>query len=341
MIKLQKTPGKDFVILNLTDLHIRQGEDVAGGYGTVFEEEILRYTLDRLLERVKPDLITITGDISQGKGFDGSYRLFMDMMEATGIPWAPVWGNHDNGDWPEYVDEMADRFLACPHCLFEKGDPALGNGNYVIAIMEGEKTLESLIMMDSHDYVRISLLDKDLVPKTYGSYASLLPAQLVWYREQVASLREMGCDRSVMMMHIPPYCYREAMYDALEEDVRAIDRVTLEDSYRGVGWKEEYKRDSFGVFREGVGSPDYEDGVLAVLEELGHTRHVLAGHDHINNCSIPYHGIRLSYALKIGTGAYWHTDLNGGTVMTVGDAGVREIHHEYVDASHLWKGEKR
>ena len=36
----------------------------------------------------------------------------------------------------------------------------------------------------------------------------------------------------------------------------------------------------------------------------------------------------------------WHTDLNGGTVMTVGDEGVKDIVHHYVDASHLWKEEK-
>ncbi|MBR5868619.1 MAG: metallophosphoesterase [Clostridia bacterium] len=339
MITIQKTPGRDFVILNLTDPHFRQGEDKDGSMGTVFVEEVFRYTLDRLLEKVKPDLITVTGDISQGKGFDGSYRLFANIMESTGIPWAPVWGNHDNGDWPEYVDKMADLFLTCPHCLYEKGDPALGNGNYVIRIREGERIVESLIMMDSHDYVRFTLLDKALVPQTHGSYASLLPAQLDWYREQVAALRSMGCDRSVMMMHIPPYCYREALYDALEEEVREIGKVTLPESYRGVGWKEAYKEGSFGVFREHLGTPDYRDGVLAVLEELGHTRHILAGHDHINNYSIPYHGIRMSCGLKIGTGAYWHTDLNGGTVLPVGDEGVKEIYHEYVDAAHLWREE--
>ena len=340
MLELKKTPGKDFVILNLTDPHFRQGEDRDGSMGQVFVEEIFRYTLDKLLEEVKPDLITITGDISQGEGFEGSYRLFGKIMESTGVPWAPVWGNHDNGYWQEFVDQMADLYLTHPHCLYEKGDPALGNGNYIIAITQGEKVVESLFMMDSHNHLRTTLLDRFLVPKTYGSYAALTPAQLDWYREQVALLRKMGCDRSVMLMHIPPYCYREAMYDALEEEVRAVEKVALSDSYRGVGWKDAYKAGSFGVFRENVGSPEFNDGVLAVLEEVGHTRHVIAGHDHINNCSIPYHGIRLSYALKIGTGAYWHTDLNGGTVMTVGDEGVKEIYHHYVDASHLWKEEK-
>ena len=58
MLELKKTPGKDFIILNLTDPHFRQGEDRDGSMGQVFVEEIFRYTLDKLLEEVKPDLIT-------------------------------------------------------------------------------------------------------------------------------------------------------------------------------------------------------------------------------------------------------------------------------------------
>ena len=72
-----------------------------------------------------------------------------------------------------------------------------------------------------------------------------------------------------------------------------------------------------------------------MLKECDHTRHVIAGHEHINNFSIPYEGIRLTYGTKLGMGCYWDADLNGGTVLTVTEQGVQELRHEYVDVSHL------
>ena len=41
------------------------------------------------------------------------------------------------------------------------------------------------------------------------------------------------------------------------------------------------------------------------------------------------------YALKIGAGCYWNPILNGGTVISVGERGVRDVKHEYVKVDHL------
>ena len=331
MFTLNKTHGKDFVILNLTDPQLSNGEWAADHVAY----KILTYTVEELIKKVQPDLITVSGDISWGEGHFEAYKNFADLMQSYGIPWAPVWGNHDNEDGAAVVEEIADLYMTYPTCLYEKGDPALGNGNYVIAIKEGEKIVEAVFMMDTHANNDICLFDRNCVIQKYGSYASLTPVQLEWYKEQVKNLKALGCNDSSLIVHIPLYGYRKAFYAATEEELRAPKSVSIEDSYKGVGWKDEYKKTSFGVNREGIASSNYDDGVVEVLEECGHTKHVIAGHEHVNNFSILYNGIRLTYGTKIGMGCYWDSDLNGGTVLTVTENGVKELHHEYIDVSHL------
>ncbi|MBR5868620.1 MAG: metallophosphoesterase, partial [Clostridia bacterium] len=290
MIRLQKDPGRDFVILNLTDPQL----DVAESQPDHIAFQLLKATFEELVDRVKPDLITVSGDISWGGENLPSYKAFAELLAPTGIPWAPVWGNHDDECGPEVVEDIVSLYENYPACLYERGDLSLGSGNYVIVIAEGDQPVEALVMMNSHSGNDREILDGYCMPQKLPSYASLTPAQLDWYRAQVAGLKEMGCGDSTLILHIPPYCYREAIYHAMEDEFRVPGKVSLADSYRGIGWREAYQAGAFGVFRETVGSPDYDDGVLPVLLECDHTKNILAGHDHTNNYSIPYRGIRMT-----------------------------------------------
>ena len=62
------------------------------------------------------------------------------------------------------------------------------------------------------------------------------------------------------------------------------------------------------------------------MQELGSTENVVVGHDHVNNYSVLYKGIRLTYALKTGDRCYADADLNGGTLLTVTKDGVTTEH---------------
>ena len=103
MITLKKSDSKDFVILNITDMQMNPSDwnegDKAG--------QSVVHTISTLVDRVKPDLITVTGDIANGYAeFEDSdpynsiwnsvYRNFTDFMDSFRIPWAPVSGNHDH-----------------------------------------------------------------------------------------------------------------------------------------------------------------------------------------------------------------------------------------------------
>ncbi len=323
MITLQKKPGRDFIILNLTDPQLGT-EEWAEGHKN---RAILIHTLTELVKTVDPDLITVTGDLAWA-GHDASYDAFADFLDSFGRPWAPVWGNHDNQGGAEYIESLVTRYLTHPLCVYEKGDPALGNGNYVIAIEENGRVVEGIIMMDSHDRAPYTTPDG----KETDDWAKLIPEQLVWYREQVEMLAKLGCHDTTVMLHIPIYAYRQAW----EAANAAADPASVkpENSADPANWNEGY-RNSFGVLYESICSYPEDEGMFDLMTELGSTKHIVCGHDHVNNFVIPYKGVKFIYGLKTGAGCYWNPGLNGGTVLRVTENGVSDVWHRYVDASAL------
>lgn len=313
---LQKKPGQDFVLLNLSDPQISTEN---------LREKNKHYTtmcgtIHELIKQVQPDLITISGDLTYG-GSDEVYEFYADFMDSLNIPWAFVWGNHDNQAGKEATRKAEAIFENHPLCLFEKGDEQYGSGNYILEIREGGRPVEAIFMMDTHDR------------EPYGdqsAWGKLQPEQIEWYRARVAELKAKGFPESMLITHIPIYAYRDAYKAAFRNPLAPGGRLPVGRSYGKTVWNEGYE-DSFGVNWENICSYEAEDGMMDALVEMNHTKHVLAGHDHINNSSICYRGVRLTYALKTGTGCYANWRLNGGTVYRIGENGVCDLYHEYID----------
>ena len=321
---LQKQKDKDFIILNLTDPQLGEPEWVEGHQN----RKILEHTVTELVQRVKPDFITITGDLAWA-GQMPAYEMLGKLIESFQIPWAFVWGNHDNQGGAENVDQAADFYLTCPHCIYEKGDKALGNGNYVICIQEEDKIVEALIMMDSND--RDDYVDE--TGNAYKAWAKLKPPQIEWYRQQVRALKDKGCQSATLMLHIPIYAYKAASLVAYKEGID-LKEVTIAQAEGAECWNKGYE-ESIGVQYEQISCYPEEDGMLSVIQQEGLTKRVVAGHDHVCNFMITYEGVQLVYALKTGAGCYWDPRLNGGTVLKIGANGVYEIKHEYVDTANI------
>ncbi|MGN1442256.1 MAG: hypothetical protein ACI4XE_00300, partial [Acutalibacteraceae bacterium] len=55
----------------------------------------------------------------------------------------------------------------------------------------------------------------------------------------------------------------------------------------------------------------------------------------VNNSSILYQGIRLTYGMKTGAGCYWDENMNGGTKFTVSSDGSMLTEHVYVDPAEV------
>ncbi len=306
-VSIEKNPKKDFVILNFGDVQCHDGEAFSE-VGEFYEE-----TMDRLIEKTKPNLITLTGD----NAFDPfAYLRLINFIEQYNIPWAPIMGNADHeGLVSEFW--LAYRLTKAKNCLFSCGPEGMGYGNYIINITENGKPVHTLFMMDTHH--------EDTIQS--GSYDHFFKEQIAWYKWAVEGMKKeyTALIPSSVFMHIPVPEYQNA-WDSV---YNKTDGTLLPP----------YDSAPFCKFQEKIGAPLFNYGFFDLSRELGSTENMICGHEHTNCFSIDYKGITLTYVLKTGYGCYWEHKTHGGTTLTVKSNGKTVTEHHYIDPAQS-KNEK-
>jgi predicted phosphodiesterase len=300
-------------ILQLTDIHL------GAGWMSYQRDKKAMTAVETLVRHTKPDLIILTGDMvypvpvqSGTVNNRAESRLVAKMIDAFGIPWTAVFGNHDTEAYSLYNrDRIAAVYEsdAYKNCLFTRGPKAVyGEGNQVIVVKNTSGLItQSLVLIDSNAYIKGSL----------GKYDSIHPDQLKWYTDELARLdalnREHGATeemKSLLYFHIPPEEFKNAWYDYKAGKDSAVFRF---------GALGERGREVF--------SPHAPDDTFETILRTTSTQGVFVGHDHLNNYSIDYNGgtgdryVRLTYGMSIDYLAYpgiWRkTAQRGATVATV------------------------
>lgn len=323
---LQKEPGKDFKILNLADVQYSDTLDIGK---RAYTEETIR----KLIEQTQPDLITMTGDQTWTAMQKQSAKHLVAFMDSFKIPWAPVFGNHD-GEGNADKNWLADQYMSSEYCLFKKGPNNIGGvGNYIINIMEGDKIIQSLIMMDSGQG-RSYPEDPDQTNPIYMYTDELDGGEYVLNADGTRKQAQVGTDYE-FISETQVQWYKWAINGATAanggetpESIAFFHIALPEYYYAYLQWKESGYDASmgFGEKREQVCCPKVNTGLFAAMQELGSTKNVVVGHDHINTYSVLYEGIRLTYGLKTGDRCYRDEDLNGGTLLTISQDGVQTEH---------------
>lgn len=297
-ITIEKDPNKDFKILAISDIQLNDALDFFGLVGTAYD------TMDNLIAKENPDLIVIMGDTVWAKFTKVSVIQFVKYMDSVGIPWAPINGNHD-GEGIADFNWVSDQFLKSKTCLFKKGPNNIGGvGNYVINIMENGKIYKSLIMMDSHASRYYEDIDEN-------KYDFIYDSQFDWYRWLIKGMTKQNGGElvdSMLFIHIPLNEYADAYKEWEQNNFNP-----------NIG---------FGEKNEEPGAGYVNSGMFNVIKELGSTKYVFAAHDHVNNYSVDYQGVRLTYTMKTGDRCYAKEELNGGTRIVLGDE--VKIEHIYV-----------
>lgn len=321
MLTLDKNLDRNFRILHLTDLHMLPNE---WKEGHEVRKSVIN-TVNELVERVKPDLITHGGDFSAAEYAD-SYTKFAGYLDSFDIPWTTVWGNHDNQCGEEVTRKYAEEFMKCKNFVYEHGPENLGNGNFVIGIKQNGKTIHALVMMDSHDRLEFTDNKGDKIKV----YAKLTKAQKAWYKDIISELKSIDCNTSTLICHTPIYGFKHAFVKAFNYLYDYPKNIEYKDSVHGECWYEGYRETAFGVRYEGECSYPEDDGVFKILKEKGSTKLVVCGHDHVNCTCVEIDGIKLLYGLKTGRGSYYDERLNGGTVIEIDGEGKTHVRHEFV-----------
>lgn len=274
-----ETPYKDdFKILQLTDIHMSNKDERDKHY------DFIRKTI----EACNPDMIISTGD-----NFTfGTKRVAKELFaffDSFGIPWTVTWGNHDEQcyfsiDWvTNYLNNYGS------HCLFKdlQDDDVYGNANFAINLMKDGKPFEQVIIVDSNRY-------------NYGEYTGydyIKKDQILLYEDIVNHTTQVAGHvvPSHMFFHIPFPEFEEA-YNKVE-----TGEATL----------------ICGENREAYAAPLYNSGLWDKILQLGSTKSVNVGHDHINDATVLYKGVYLSFGVTSTDRIYYDEDMLGGKLITL------------------------
>lgn len=344
----------DFKILNLTDLQLSEGMSQKRINRTY---KLVRQLIQETNPSIVTFTGDNTWLKNSKKAVKRFVKEIDEICIEFDVPWAPILGNHDaesdvDGNWifDEYLQAQNIIFNYKENVNRSK-DLAKGPinisgvGNYVINVKSAidDEIFHSMIMMDTHSLGSYSTIDsvnigsekinltglneseklklnewitkdgyifapsEDVNNNEYiavgTGYDYIKENQIHWYEYMVNGLTEYNDApvESTLFIHIPLPEYNMAakIYEPIND-----------------GFTKDENR-NFGMLREPICSPYYNSGMFEKIVELNSTKNVICGHEHKNNFSVLYRGVRLTYATKTGDGHDWVEDgsVCGGTVL--------------------------
>lgn len=276
--------SEDFKILHLTDIHLG---------GSLYSYRKDRKALKAVYAEIaytKPDLVIVTGDLTFPLGVmslslnnSAPVSQFAAFMRNTGIPWAFTYGNHDTeslatlsrSDLNELYQSLS--YKTSGNLLYPYVQPEItGRNNQLIELRDSDGTLrQALFLIDSNAYTGEGI----------NVYDYIRDDQVEWYASEVRRLSSEAGHTipSMVFFHIPLQQYRIA-YELYEQ---GSDEVTY------------FFGENGEKMRNKVCCSDYPSRLFDRMLELGSTKAVFCGHDHYNNMSLEYKGIRLTYGMSI------------------------------------------
>lgn len=313
------TTDREFKVMHITDIHI------GGGFLSKGTDEKTLNAVATMITNEKPDLVVATGDIAfpvpymagTFNNYSGA-KAFANLMESLGVYWTVTFGNHDAEAYSYFDREAVAEIYSnedFKHCLFQAGPEDVdGYGNHVIEVKNSQGIItQAMVLIDSQAYINDSIIES-----IKGTYDNIHPNQVEWYETEIKRMNaensktikgiqgdangglfeQYGTVKTLAFFHIPLV----EMADAWSE----FEKNKFKDT-------ENFKYFE-GIIAEG-GRRVYcgygEDDLFEKMLELGSTKAMFNGHDHINNTTFEYKGIIFSYGYSIDYFAYSGIDKLG------------------------------
>ena len=259
-----------FKIVQFTDTHICPMKT---------ESEVAINVIKSTVESENPDVIILTGDVVTGEPAAEGWKKVLSTLEATGVPYLLLNGNHDTEQDLSYK-EMTDLIISSENCLnLSNSEGELADVALEIKGRQGETVRALLYCIDSHSNSLLSHV---------GGYAWINYDQIAWYREQSNRYKANNGGEplpALAFFHIP-----------LVEYTEAFNR--REGAFTGIRLESECPA-------------DINSGMFGAMLEQGDVMGVFAGHDHDNDYVASYKGISLGYG-RFSGGKTTYIDLQPG-----------------------------
>ena len=301
------TTDKDFRVMHITDIHI------GGGFMTKSLDEKALNAIAAMVTKEKPDLVIATGDIafpvpySAGtfNNFSGA-KAFANLMESLGVYWDVTFGNHDAEAYSYFDRESLASFYEnedYKYCIFQSGPEDVdGYGNHTVEVKNSKGIItQAIILIDSQAYLNDSVIES-----IKGTYDNIHPNQVEWYESEILRMNAENESidknsvpvKSLAFFHIPLVEMDDAWTEFRENNYKDTEEFRYIEGLIG----EQGRQVCCGYGK---------DDLFEKMLELGSTKAMFNGHDHVNNTTFEYKGILFSYGYSIDYFAYSGIDTLG------------------------------
>ena len=319
------TTDGDFKVMHITDVHI------GGGFLSKGYDEKALNAVALMVTKEKPDLVIVTGDVAfpvpYTAGTFNNYsgiKAFGNLMETLGGYWDVTFGNHDSEAYSYFDREDIAALYGSgefEHCLFQAGPKDVdGYGNHTIEVKNSDGIItQAMILIDSQAYIKDNIIES-----IKGTYDNIHSNQVEWYEDEINRMNSenRNIDEKAetvathAFFHIPLVEMDDAWNEFKENGYKDTDNF-------------EYVEGLIGETGRQVCCAYGEDELFEKMLELGSTKAIHNGHDHVNNTTFKYKGITFSYGYSVDYFAYSNIDKlgsqRGNTMITLKPDGTFNI----------------
>lgn len=262
----------DLKLMQVADMHI---SGISGNYR---KNILAMQTVYEMATREQPDFIVSTGDLVFGNVYSNNgedsiaFDIVVKFMDAMGIPWTWTFGNHDHDYFDRLDTNQLTDMLSKSSTLYmaENNTGIKGYSNGVFRIYKNDKLENALILLDSNGEIWSN--------NQFITYDYIDESQISWYRNKIQELKiQAGKEIDTFVyIHIP-----------IEEYAQINPNNYLS-----------------GTKREEVACSKTPNRLAETMAELGSTKALFCGHDHINDFIAFYNGMYFVYSKSIDYTAY-------------------------------------
>ncbi|PQQ13001.1 putative inactive purple acid phosphatase 16 [Prunus yedoensis var. nudiflora] len=307
----QLRPGAPFKIALFADLHF--GEAESTDWGPLQDVNSTR-VMCSVLDDENPDFVIYLGDVITANNIAiRNASLYWDQAvsptRAKGIPWASVFGNHDDAafEWPiEWFSAPGIPKIHCPvansSCSGE--EDCSFKGTQRLELMKNEIELNALSYSQfgpkelwpsvSNYVLQVFSSENPKSPVAFlyfldsggGSYPEVISsAQAEWFRKKAVEINPDSRVPEIIFWHIPSRAYKKVapLFGIHKPCVGSINK-------------------------EKVATQEAETGIMKLLVERASAKAVFVGHNHGLDWCCPYEKLWLCFARHTGYGGYGNWD---------------------------------
>lgn len=274
--------------------------------------------IESVVGNVNPDLILVGGDTvhhitdeSDKPLIDKVYDFLSDLaviFEKRNIPWAHVFGNHDNNIGMDNKEQQPAYERFDLNVAKSGPEDIQGVANYVLPIKahDSDEIKFNVWGLDSHcglsqfsQYCNNPEINKDVHKLPIGftddtSYPPIFFDQIMWYWNSSVELEKHNGKKipGLMYFHVPLPEFWLAAKNPTETNLE-------------------------GYCGEAIGNSRMNSGLFATILQRGDVKTVCCGHDHDCNFAAKYCGVTLCYDGALSYNGYNRYSIRGGRVFEI------------------------